>query len=65
MSQQTPSPMIEYVILIYASGTVTTVIGFADVQTAITALRDNCSHHNASWGYLYHADGSLIDHYRR
>lgn len=55
--------MIEYVILIYATGTVTTVIGFAERDTAISVLDEKCALHSANWGYLYKADGTLIASY--
>ncbi|WP_317928582.1 hypothetical protein [Halioxenophilus sp. WMMB6] len=59
----TSSEYIEYVIVIYAKGTVTTVIGFADEATARQALLDNCTTQHAQWGHLFRGDGSLICSY--
>lgn len=56
---------VEYVILIYAGGIITTIIGFADLDTAVNALHENCQSHSADWGYAYKGDGSVIAHYQK
>lgn len=60
MSENKPCDMLEYVIIVYARGTVTTIIGFADFDTAVRALTDSAQLHSADWGYLYRADGELL-----
>ena len=52
---------MEYLILIYASGIVTTIIGIADLPTAQKAFAEACEKNAAQWAYLYKGDGTVID----
>ena len=57
--------MVEYLIILYAAGTVTTIIGFADMDAARQAFDDACEKHHAHWGYLFRGDGEIIESFKR
>lgn len=65
MSANLSNPVVEYVILVYSGGVVTTIIGFADLNTAMNALNESCVKYNADWGYLYKGDGSELASFHR
>lgn len=48
---------IEYVIVVYAQGQVTTIIGFADWNCAASNFREACQQNSANWAYMINAQG--------
>lgn len=55
MTEQNASPILEYVIVIYCNGVITTVIGFADWPTTQNNFIQACQDNSAQWAQLLDA----------
>lgn len=52
--------IIEYVIVLYASGKVVTIIGFADTASAHDAFHKAIADNQADWAHLCDGKGQLL-----